>query len=174
MSTIQVTIQFPTLISIMSHTNFLLLLRLLHLIHSVHAEDYRKLRPINDMSFTLLSAKVSFQFRHREDLRYSVQNEMLAEAVDGSISHIPVRSPNFLGRYALIQRRAKDVTGGEIWQKQFLSQQYFSNLFILDYEEQFFPQEPIIIDLKGTKVLDKSGLVGLQERYYFDKASQKL
>lgn len=152
----------------------ILLLLLLSLISSANLEEYRKLRPINDMSFTLLNAKISFQFRYREDLRYSVQNEMLAQAVDGSISHIPVRSPHFLGRYALIQRKAKDVTGRDIWQKQFLKQQYFSNLFILDYEEQFFPQAPIIIDLKGTKVLDKSGLVGLQERYYFDGASQKL
>lgn len=98
----------------------------------------------------------------------------MPKAVDGSISHIPVRAPKFFGRSAMIQRLAKDVQGKEIWHKQILKQQYFSNMFILDYEDQFFPQnKPIVIDLKGTKVLDQRGQLGLQERYYWDKDTQK-
>lgn len=141
--------------------------------YRVYPEEYRKLRPINDMSFILKYVKINFQFRHREDIRFSVQHEMYAQAVDGSISHIPVRSPNFFGRYALIQRLGRDSQEKEIWHKQILKQQYFSNMFVLDYEEQFFPQAPIIIDLKGTKILNQRGLAGLQERYYFDKYTQK-
>lgn len=140
----------------------------------VHLEDYRKLRPINDLSFRLHHVKISFLFRYRDDLRFTVQNEMFAQAIDGSISHIPVRSPKFFGRYALVQRMARDAQGEDFWQKQFLKQQYFSNMFILDYEDQFFPKSlPVIIDLKGTKILNERGPVGLQERYYWDRQSQK-
>lgn len=138
------------------------------------AEEYRKLRPVNDMAFILHNVKINFQFRYRDDLRFSVHHEMFAEAVDGSINQIPVRSPEFLGRNAFIQRLAKDTQQKVIWHKQFLKQRFYSNLFVLDYEEQFFPKAPIIIDLKGTKILNKRGREGLQERFYWDQNTHKL
>lgn len=87
---------------------------------------------------------------------------------------IPIRAPNFFGRFSLIQRKARDVNMKEFWQKQFLTQVYYSNLYLLDYEEQFFPEEDFIIDLKATKVLEEqTALYGVQVRYYFDEYSQK-
>lgn len=147
---------------------------LLHQLSSVSCEQYQKLRPINDMCFVLHHVKITYQLRLREDLRYSVHNEMVAQAVDGSVQQIPVRSPNFFGRHAFIQRLAVDTKKDSVGDKQFLKQLYFSNMYVLDYEDQFFPQDkPIIIDLKGTKILDQRGLFGLQERYYWDKFTQK-
>lgn len=46
----------------------------------VDPEEYRKLRPINDMSFLLQHVRINFQFRYREDLRFSVHHEMFAQA----------------------------------------------------------------------------------------------
>lgn len=140
----------------------------------VTPEDYRKLRPINDMPFRLLNVKLNLQFRYRGgDLQYYAQKIILAQAVDGSISHIPVRSPRFFGRYTFIRRLAKDTEGQDVWHKYDLKQQYFSNLYILDYEDQFFPQEPILIELRGSKILRDRGLTGMQGRSYWDRNTQK-
>lgn len=138
----------------------------------VNGEPYQKLRPMNDMCFIIHSAKITFQVRYREDLRYSVHSELMAQPVDGSISHIPLRAPHFFARYAFIEVVAQDLAGKEIWQRYFPKQVPFSNLIVLDYEDQFFPQRPILIDLKGTKILNQGGQVGFQERYYWDKATQ--
>lgn len=142
---------------------------------TINSEDYRWSMPNTEMSFIFPKVAINFQFRMREDeIRYTVHNEMTAFPIDGSVSGIPIRAPNFFARFSIIQRKARDVNMKVFYEKQFLRQVYYSNLYLLDYEEQFFPEEEFIIDLKASKILNKkTALHGVQERFYWDEYSQR-